>query len=216
VSLVSPEEAESFAPLACRPVHSLPMSVAIPDEPWRAARACAGMGLFMGGLDYKPNLDALVYYQQSVFPAIQGTPGVTPTLVHIGNAPAELRRKLRPEAVRCEGYVPDVAGRLRNAAFFVAPVRSGTGIKTKVLEAMAIGLPLIATPHAVAGLSVEHGRHCLICERPAQFAEAMLYLRTPEAAEAMGAHARRYVEANFSVQALQGRWKRVLQDLGAR
>jgi len=124
-----------------------------------------------------------------------------------------VRRKFLPEAVSFHGYVHDVASRLREAAVFVAPIVSGTGIKTKVLEAMAVGLPVLSTVHGVAGLQVEHKKHCFICEGPAQFAEGMRYLDDPQAAGRMGSNARQYVETHFSDHVLRQRWAGVIREL---
>jgi glycosyltransferase involved in cell wall biosynthesis len=213
VSLVSPEEAESFARTASRPVRSLPMSVHIPARRWTPGRAVGGRGVFLGGLDYKPNLDALLYYQHNIFPLLTAVSGVTPTLSHIGNSPADVRKKFLPEVVSFEGYVTDVFSRLSDAAFFVAPIVSGTGIKSKVLEAMATGLPMLATRHAVAGLKIEHKKHCFICGQPAEFADGIRYLSDPHLAEMMGLEARKYVQANFSSELLRLRWSGVIHDL---
>lgn len=215
VSLVSPDEAEAFARIASREVHSLPMSVHIPPGRWRPGRVIGASPAFLGGLDFKPNLDALLYYQEKIFPLVKAASGVTPILAHIGKSPSDLRKRFLPEVVSFEGYVADVVSRLSDAAFFVAPMVSGTGIKTKVLEAMAIGLPVLATTHAVAGLNVEHGNHCFICERPAQFAEGMRYLSKPDAAENMALASRAYVQANFSIDVLTQRWSDVIRDLAA-
>lgn len=213
VSLVSPDEAEGLAHAASREVHSVPMSVAIPARRWMPRKAGGAAPAFLGGLDYKPNLDALLYYQHKIFPLVEAAGGAAPRLAHIGKSPPELRRKFLPEVVDFEGYVTDVVSRLSAAAFFVAPMVSGTGIKTKVLEAMAIGLPVIATRHAVAGLNVEHRKHCLICERPADFAEGMRYLSRPDAAERMGLAGRNYVQANFSIEVLRRRWSELVRQL---
>jgi glycosyltransferase involved in cell wall biosynthesis len=213
VSLVSPDEAESFARIAGREVHSLPMSVHSPADGWRPHKGNGARPVFVGGLDYKPNLDALLYYQEQIFAVVKAMCGGAPTLDHIGNAPLHLRSKFAPTVVHFEGYVPDIVPRLRDASFFVAPIVSGTGIKTKVLDAMAVGLPVIATRHAVAGLRVEHGKHCFIGERPADFAEAMQCLRNPELAAKLGVEARKYVQSNFSMHVLRQRWSGVIHQL---
>lgn len=212
VSLVSPDEAERFGRELGRPVFSLPMSVGAVDARW-APESAHGQPLFVGPLDYKPNLDALDYYQREIFPALQAA-GAPSVLHHVGNAPERLRRLFKDQVVRFEGYVTDLAARLREAACFVAPIVSGTGIKTKVLEAMAAGVPVVTTPEGVAGLQVAHGRDCFVCRRPADFAQALRALADRGLATGLGENARRYVEDNFSLPVLRRRWATVLQELG--
>jgi glycosyltransferase involved in cell wall biosynthesis len=115
--------------------------------------------------------------------------------------------------VRFEGYVADLGARLREAACFVAPIVSGTGIKTKVLEAMAAGVPVVTTAEGVAGLQVAHGRDCFVCRRPADFAEAFRALADPGLAAEISQNARRYVGENFSLPVLRRRWAAVLREL---
>jgi polysaccharide biosynthesis protein PslH len=212
VSLVSPEEAARFSRELGRPVLSLPMSVESPSAQWSPGKT-AGAPVFVGPLDYKPNLDALDYYQREVFPALQSAAAPS-VLHHVGNAPDRLRRLFNQQVVRFEGYVADLAARLAQAACFVAPIVSGTGIKTKVLEAMAAGVPVLATPEAVSGLEVQHGRHCLVCRRGAEFPQAMRALADPQLAAHLSANARRYVQENFSPAVLRRRWAGVVAELG--
>jgi hypothetical protein len=214
VSLVSADEAETFARIAGREVHSLPMSVRLPVDGWKPCKVNGARPVFVGGLDYKPNLDALLYYQEQIFAVVKAACRRAPMLDHVGNSPLDVRSKFAPAVVHFEGYVPDIVPRLSDASFFVAPMVSGTGIKTKVLEAMAVGLPVVATRHAVAGLRVEHKKHCFICERPADFAEAMQYLSNPELAAKLGVEARKYVQSNFSMDVLRQRWSAVIHQLG--
>jgi glycosyltransferase involved in cell wall biosynthesis len=211
VSLVSAHEAKRFAREAGRPVHSLPMSVSMASSRW-APREALAQPVFVGPLDYKPNLDALVYYQREIFPALQAG-SAAPVLHHIGSAPERLRKLFSAQVVRFEGYVADLAARLREAAFFVAPILSGTGIKTKVLEAMAAGVPVVTTPEGVSGLQVEHRRHCFVCERAADFPAAIRALGDPALAAQLSAHAARYVEENFSAEVLRRKWAAVLTEL---
>jgi glycosyltransferase involved in cell wall biosynthesis len=208
VSLVSPEEAERFSRELGRPVRSLPMSISPASSRWSAGKGC-GQPVFVGPLDYKPNLDALDYYQREVFPALReaAAPSV---LHHVGNAPEALRRRFKEEIVRFEGYVADLGSRLAAAACFVAPIVSGTGIKTKVLEAMAAGVPVLATAEAVSGLDVEHGRHCLVCRRGADFPAAMRALADSAFAAHLSENAVRYVQENFSAEVLRRRWAAVV------
>jgi hypothetical protein len=214
VSLVSANEAKRFTSVVHRDVRSLPMSVDVPARRWTAGNARHAAPVFLGGLDYKPNLDALLYYQEAVFPLLKASGGAVAALRHIGNAPAELRARFSPEAVRFEGYVDELAPRLAAAGVFVAPIVSGTGIKTKVLEAMALGMPVLATREAVSGLDVEHKKHCFICDGPRGFVEGMAYFADPALAESVGLQARKYATENFSLQVLRDRWATVIRDLG--
>jgi hypothetical protein len=211
VSLVSPEEAQRFARELGRPVLSLPMSVSAVEAQW-APDAALGRPLFVGPLDYKPNLDALDYYQREVFPALEAA-GAPSVLHHVGNSPERLRRLFKGQVVRFEGYVTDLGARLREAACFIAPIVSGTGIKTKVLEAMAAGVPVVTTPEGISGLQVAHGRDCFVCRRPADFAEALRALSDRALATHLGQNARAYVEENFSPVALRRRWAAVVHEL---
>jgi glycosyltransferase involved in cell wall biosynthesis len=217
VSLVSPEEAARFSRSLGRPVLSLPMSVASPSVQW-SPRDSAGAPVFVGPLDYKPNLDALDYYQREVFPALKSAAtrsAATPSVLHhVGNAPERLRRLFKEQVVRFEGYVADLGARLAQAACFVAPIVSGTGIKTKVLEAMAAGVPVLATPEAVSGLDIEHGRHCLVCRHGADFPAALRALADRDLGAHLSENARRYVQDNFSPEVLRRRWADVVAELG--
>ena len=212
VSLVSPHEAERFSRQLGRPVLSLPMSVAPASVHW-TPKDRSSQPVFVGPLDYKPNLDALEYYQREVFPALEQASAPL-VLHHVGNAPERLRRLFNEQVVRFEGYVADLGARLASAACFIAPIVSGTGIKTKVLEAMAAGVPVLATSEAVSGLNVEHGRHCLICPRGADFPSAMHALADSALTTHLSENARRYVQENFSPEVLRRRWTGVLAELG--
>src|SRR4030095_2999821 len=123
------------------------------------------------------------------------------------------RRRFNEQVVRFEGYVADLAARLRSAAFFVAPIVSGTGIKTKVLEAMASGVPVITTPQGISVLQVEHRRHCFVCERPAEFPPAIRALADGGLAAQLSENARHYVAEHFSPEVLRRKWSAVVTEL---
>jgi polysaccharide biosynthesis protein PslH len=212
VSLVSPDEARRFEQHAGRPVQSLPMSVSYSGVPWTPGDRASATPVFVGPLDYKPNLDALQYYQTQVFPALEAA-RAAPVLHHVGAAPEPLRRLFSEQVVRFEGYVADLGARLREAAYFLAPIVSGTGIKTKVLEAMAAGVPVLTTAEGIGGLQVEHGRHCLVCESPADFAAGVRALAQPALSAALSANARRYVEEHFSPAVIGQKWRAVMAQL---
>jgi len=93
---------------------------------------------------------------RKVLPAFAQLRIEPPQLSVIGLCPEFLKAGPRPSNIRFLGYVPDINEELRRYQVFLAPIVSGSGIKTKVLEAMACGLPVIALPDAVSGISAQH------------------------------------------------------------
>ncbi|MBL8164554.1 MAG: glycosyltransferase [Anaerolineae bacterium] len=119
--------------------------------------------LFVGNYEYAPNVDAALRLAREIFPAVrQRVPGVRLWLV--GNAPPPELRALASDTIRVTGRVPDVRPYLARAGAFVSPLRLGAGIKNKVLEALAMGCPLVATPLSVDGIHVTDGHDALIAD----------------------------------------------------
>jgi polysaccharide biosynthesis protein PslH len=126
---------------------------------------------FTGTMDYWPNVDAVVWFSDNVLPAIRARhPGVTFVIVGANPAPA-VRALAGRDGVVVTGRVADVRPYLAHAALVVAPLRIARGIQNKVLEAMAMGRPVLATPQAFAGLRAVPGRDLLVGADAAAFAE---------------------------------------------
>jgi glycosyltransferase involved in cell wall biosynthesis len=210
VSLVSSVEADRFERVVGRAVACLPMAV---DGPAAAASVAENPPtmLFTGGLDYEPNLQALRWYRDEVAPHLEAT-GVR--LDVIGHCPERARAEVESDAIRCVGYVEDLWGSLAAGRAFLAPIVSGTGVKTKVLEAMAAGLPVVATPAAVEGIAVEHGRSCFVARTGREFADLVrLVAAEPEAAARVGRAGRDVVRATYTSAVLRRRWEAVLSGV---
>jgi glycosyltransferase involved in cell wall biosynthesis len=100
----------------------------------------------------------------------------------------------------------------------LAPIRYGTGIKTKVIEAMAHGLPVVSTSKGVEGLDVAHGEHCLIADSPRQIAEAisLLCANMPLRVQ-LARRSAEHVATSFSLEVIAQRWCETLHSaLGTR
>lgn len=144
VSLVSPAEAARLADRAGVEVAALPMAVPVPEPPADPAAAPAGSALFVGGLDYLPNLEGLRWLvREAAAPLEQRVPGFR--LDVVGHCPDAAREELEHPLLALRGYVDDLAAELRGHRMLVAPILSGSGVKTKVVEAMAAGLPVVAS-----------------------------------------------------------------------
>src|SRR4029077_3203849 len=116
-----------------------------------------------------------------------------------GSPPPYLFDDLGP-AVECRGFVEDIRGALAKCAVFVCPILSGSGVRVKLLEAFAAGIPVISTYIGAEGLARKDGEFCLLEDDPEQFAQKTLRLfdNPAEAAELAG-RARREVTEHWDM-----------------
>ncbi len=136
--------------------------------------------VFTGAMDYWPNVDAVTWFAERIFPAIRdAVPAAQFTIV--GSRPGEAVTALaRQPGVVVTGSVPDVRPYLARAACAVAPLRIARGVQNKVLEAMAMARPVVASPQAAEGIRAEAGRDYLLAQGEAEFAQAVVArLRAP-------------------------------------
>jgi sugar transferase (PEP-CTERM/EpsH1 system associated) len=166
--------------------------------------------VFTGNLGYFPNIDGISWFAREVLPRLrQSEPRLRLTVV--GARPSSQVRRLEvPGAgVSVAGFVPEIVPFLHRARVAVAPLRAGSGQLFKVLEAMACGTPLVATPIAASGIGAVHERHLLLAETAEDFARAVLrLLRDPPLAAGLVAEARQLVEQRF-------RWETTVEQLEA-
>ncbi len=155
--------------------------------------------VFTGTMDYLPNVDAVTWFARDILPLIRrDQPGAQFHIV--GSSPsAEVQKLSEIAGIHVTGRVPDVRPYVAHASACVAPLRIARGIQNKVLEAMAMARPVILTPEALEGIDAAPGREVLLATDPATFAAAAIgVLRDPSAANALGAAARRRIEAHYS------------------
>ncbi len=154
--------------------------------------------VFTGKMSYAANRDAALYFCAEIFPVIRKQhPSATLTLA--GSGPTADLRALasRPGAgIEVTGRVPDLRPFLARATVAVCPLRLGVGIQNKVLEAMAMGKALVATPLATRPLQASApGDSLCVADTPLAFATQILHLlQSADEAARLGANARRYVE----------------------
>jgi glycosyltransferase involved in cell wall biosynthesis len=216
VSLVSREEGKAFAERIERPVAWLPMAVAVPSTPAQVADNDPDRLVFVGGLDYHANVEAVQWYLDHVVPELDavGLGGVR--LRVVGFCPPEARARLASPAGELAGYVDDLAAELAASRVFVAPIPPGTGVKTKVLEAMAAGLPVVSTTFGVTGIDVTPGTHALVADTGAAFAAAIAELAMSGArAKSVGMTGRALAAEGFAHAVVGARWAEVLDQLDA-
>lgn len=153
--------------------------------------------VFTGLMSYRPNIDAVTYFVKEILPLIHRTrPAETFTMVGWGITD-EVRALLGPRVI-ATSRVPDVRPYLAGAAAVVAPIRIGSGTRLKVLEALSMARPLISTSVACEGLDVVPGKHLLVADDPARFAEAVIrVLEDRPLADRLGAAGRELMELHY-------------------
>ena len=151
--------------------------------------------VFTGQMDYRPNVEAVIWFAGEVLPRLRAThPDVRFAIV--GRAPTAAVRALAGDAVIVTGAVDDVRPWLAAAAVCVAPLRLARGIQNKVLEAMAMARPVVASPAAAEG--IDHRGTLHVADGAADQAAAIgALLDDPSAAAALGAAARAQVLARY-------------------
>jgi polysaccharide biosynthesis protein PslH len=165
-----------------------------PVEP----RASERRALFVANFAYEPNRNGLRFLLDEVLPLVWARiPDAKLALVGAGleRAPGEDQR------VETRGFVEQLADAYASAACAVVPLLQGGGTPLKLIEALAYGLPVIATPRATAGLALRDGDDCLVADSAASFAAALVRVLNGGAPE-LGRRGRELVERNYSVEAL--------------
>lgn len=132
----------------------------------------------MGTLHYPPNADGIRWFIHEVFPLVQkAMPGATLSIVG-KNPPADFTdlQKAAPEIYTVPGYVPDLTPWFEKAAVLIVPVRIGGGMRVRILEAFARGMPTVTTTVGLEGIDAIPGEHVLVEDDPERFADAVVRL----------------------------------------
>jgi len=149
--------------------------------------------VFTGKMDYRPNVDAMLWFHKSVWPLVR-TEVPQVHLYVVGKKPHQRLAALRQDvSVTITGYVADILPYFGGADVYIAPLRIGGGTRLKVMQAMSAGLPLVATSLGVEGVGLTDGEHALLADTPEEFSRAIVtLLHEPERARALGVAARQF------------------------
>lgn len=172
--------------------------------------------VFHGVLSFGPNIAAAERLAVRILPLIRARRPRAHVAI-VGYLPTPRIRALADhDGIDVTGAVDDVAPWLAGSAVYVCPMETGTGIKNKLLEAMAAGVPCVATPLALQGLNVRHGEHLLIADTDEGLADAAVRLMDDRAlARRLSASAASYVRESHTWSAVAAAFERVLEDAAA-
>ena len=157
---------------------------------------------FLGTLDYAPNRDAALYAAREVLPLLRDNdPEVE--LVVIGECDEELSAMLALSGARVTGYVEELGTALEGVSAMLIPVRSGSGSSIKIIDALARGIPVIASSFGVRGLGLQPDVHFLLANEPDAYLAAWSRLQAnyPIEAEALSKAGREYYDEHLSMSA---------------
>lgn len=180
-------------------IHSLPIGIDVDSIRPVERNPVARNILFLGTMYWPPNVDSVLYFYRQIMPSIRREiPECVFTIA--GQRPARSIRALAADpAVRVTGYVSDVRDSAQDCGVFIVPLRSGSGVRVKILNAMAMALPVVSTSVGAEGLEVTSGKHLLIADTPQDFARSVTeILSDSDLAQRLGQSARELVCEEYS------------------
>jgi glycosyltransferase involved in cell wall biosynthesis len=161
--------------------------------------------LFLGSFRHMPNHEALYWFAERVFPKVRAKEPRA-RLIVIGSDPPPRHSLPDSEAIELKGFVEDVLEPLGRYALFVCPILSGSGVRVKLLESFAAGIPVVSTRLGAEGLASKDRDICALADDPDSFADRVLeLLENPAAAAAMAGRARRDVVEKRDMRAMTQR-----------
>ena len=176
------------------------------------SRVDADKLVFTGVMGYGPNEDAAVFFSREIFPFVRKRRPNAEFWI-VGSDPTDRVRDLGLiSGVHVTGKVDDVRPYLKEAAVFVCPLRYGTGVKNKLLAAMAMQKPIVATPLSIDGLDLADKREVLLADEPQAFAEKVVgLLEDRNAAGRLGSNGLVRVQSQYSWAAMGQALEKAIQ-----
>ncbi len=201
---VTAEDAETYRRLgATVPIHVAPVGLETALVPDRSGEGERGTLVFLGALDWRPNLEGVRWFLDRVWPTVRGAVPRARLVVGGSNPPAGLEKGLSGEGVTFVGRVPDAQAFFASGAAMVVPLLSGGGMRVKILEAMALGVPVVSTRLGATGIEARDGVEIRLANEPdAMSAACVELLSDPGRATELGRAGRRSVLGRFDANVI--------------
>lgn len=165
--------------------------------------------LFVGNFTYHPNVDAVNYFHHHVLDELPEN-----YIFHVVGKGAEKLSFANDQRVVAHDYVMDILATYAHADVLVSPMRTGGGTNFKILEAMAVGLPIVAFPNRIEAMQAKAGTHLLTASSASEFAEKVVKITSDEALRRkLTLHARKLVEEKYSWKTIGKEMNRVWRSL---
>lgn len=173
--------------------------------------------IYPGALTYRANFDAMQFFVQEILPRIQHHRPAAHLRITGGYQGVPIEQLPLTDGVELTGYLDDIRPAVAQSWACVVPLRVGGGTRLKILEAMALGTPVVSTSKGAEGLRVSHGEHILIADGPEDFARAVVRLLEDEPLRArLAANGRRLVEESYSWKQCAGHLEQLLDQIAGQ
>jgi glycosyltransferase involved in cell wall biosynthesis len=215
VVVTSPSDAKALSGgLSADRIAVIPNGVDLEYFAYRPA-AEAGRIVFTGNMSWPPNEDAAEHFARDLMPAIRNRVTGASFWIVGAEPSARVQNLARIPGVHVTGTVEDIRPWIWSASVYASPLRFGLGVKNKILEAMASGAPIVATSRSLSGTPLIDGRHAMIADGDAEFAEAVVRLLSdPGLRDSLSSEARRKAEEEYSwnsiTSAFEGLYREIL------
>lgn len=139
-----------------------------------ATKSASPVIVFLGRMDYFPNIEGICRFTREIFPQIRAAMPAA-LLRIVGSDPvASVRHLTATPGVEVTGFVPDVRPYMQDAAVAIAPLHIARGTQNKILQCMAMGIPVVSSPEAAKGIQAVSGEHILVADGPEAFADSVI------------------------------------------
>jgi polysaccharide biosynthesis protein PslH len=189
------------------PATVIPITVDLDEFPLIKRTAESNHIISVGTMYWPPNIDGMLWFLNDIYPLVrQHNPEVEFDIIGARPPEAILAFDRLNIGVHVHGYVDDPTPYLENAGAMVVPLRAGSGMRVKILNALSQGIPIVTTQIGCEGIDVIHDQHLLIADTPAEFAAAVLnLLENPHEANRLGAAGRDLIQNHYDYRAASQR-----------
>jgi len=191
----------------------VPNGVQISEKEFAYSQNGSSRLIFCGGMSYPPNVEGVNYFMTDIYPKIKK---ILPQLKvsFVGKLPHPDVVHWQSEHVEITGFVDDVLPYYRKSAVSIVPLKTGSGTRLKILESMALGVPIVSTSLGSSGLSVKNNENIILADDPDSFAKGVLNLiKNPRLSYAISKNARKLVESRYDWFMIAKGFNRILLDV---
>jgi glycosyltransferase involved in cell wall biosynthesis len=181
-----------------KPCLTLPMSLKIEDYPYNAKEESEMCLFHLGSMDWLPNLEAVHWFLDNCWLKIHELFPEVKLYLAGKSFPDEIKNKNYPN-VLCEGTIKDSVAYMQKKQIMIVPLHSGSGMRVKIIQGLALGKTIISTTIGAEGISIENEKNILLADSPDDFINLVKRcLENPDWCKKIGAEGRNFIEQNYS------------------